>query len=504
MPRHRPEAARVTVLGRLEGVGRAEAVANRLRDAIQLGLLRPGEQLPSEMRLAGDVGVSTVTLREALASLRQEGLIVTRRGRGGGTFVLGADEPRRDYLFERLHEMSIDELRDVADIRTAIAGTSARLAARRASRSDLDRLEQHRQALAHAITPEEQRRADGRFHIEIAAMSRSSRLTREEMSYQAAFGPLIWLALNDSGAVAHVLSEHDPVADAIRRGDPKTAQARMESHVEFDHAQIIELHRALFAPARPRGSRLALDQVMRAVEDLVEEVFRSIDETRDAFIEAHRAKVNAAATFRRDDLTPIRDLSRSHLERHAELLAGTGVVCALDLLADAPRWLDWLCPAGPGQSHLLTVSLDPSDPEYYDYENAAWFDVPLRTRRRSVFGPFLDYSGTDQHILTLTEPVFDGDRFLGVAGADISIGGLEANLYPVFTSGPDNLLLVNDEARVILSMASSVVPGELLPEPERSLVLGRDESSGARTWLNRSRALPWALVRLRGGEELDG
>jgi DNA-binding GntR family transcriptional regulator len=67
--------------------GRREAVARRLGGAIALGLLGDGEQLPSEQELATSLNVSTVTLRDALADLRQKGLVETRRGRGGGSFV---------------------------------------------------------------------------------------------------------------------------------------------------------------------------------------------------------------------------------------------------------------------------------------------------------------------------------------------------------------------------------------------------------------------------------
>ena len=87
-----------TLFAPLDEGGRAETVARRLAKAIRLGLLLDGERLPAESHLAGQFGVSTVTLREALASLRQMGLVETRRGRRGGSFVRAPDDPQSARL----------------------------------------------------------------------------------------------------------------------------------------------------------------------------------------------------------------------------------------------------------------------------------------------------------------------------------------------------------------------------------------------------------------------
>ncbi|HEX9042935.1 MAG TPA: winged helix-turn-helix domain-containing protein, partial [Trebonia sp.] len=77
----------VSLISPLAAAGRADEVVQRVSQAIQLGLFVDGEQLPPETDFAAQLGVSAMTLREALASLRQRGLVETRRGRTGGTFV---------------------------------------------------------------------------------------------------------------------------------------------------------------------------------------------------------------------------------------------------------------------------------------------------------------------------------------------------------------------------------------------------------------------------------
>src|ERR1700760_3855909 len=78
-----------------------EITVSRLAQAIRLGLVPVGERLPPERELAERLQVSRVTLREAIGALREAGLLESRRGRSGGTFVVRAtadpsDNPTAD------------------------------------------------------------------------------------------------------------------------------------------------------------------------------------------------------------------------------------------------------------------------------------------------------------------------------------------------------------------------------------------------------------------------
>lgn len=64
-----------------------EETVERLLQAIRLGVVGAGERLPSERELAERLGVSRVTLREAIRALSDAGYVESRRGRYGGTFV---------------------------------------------------------------------------------------------------------------------------------------------------------------------------------------------------------------------------------------------------------------------------------------------------------------------------------------------------------------------------------------------------------------------------------
>jgi DNA-binding FadR family transcriptional regulator len=83
----------VSLISPLASAGRAEEVVQRVSQAIQLGLFVDGEQLPPEAEFAAQLGVSAMTLREALAALRQQGLVRKRL-----IFIMGAREWHRRAL----------------------------------------------------------------------------------------------------------------------------------------------------------------------------------------------------------------------------------------------------------------------------------------------------------------------------------------------------------------------------------------------------------------------
>ncbi len=132
--------SRTGLLWPLTQGARADSVAKRISRAIQLGLLPDGEQLPAEAEFAAQMGVSPMTLREAFSILREQGLVETRRGRTGGTFVRGLSEPPIEALWQRLGSMTVTELRDISDGQCACEGMAAMLAAERAPQMTVRRL----------------------------------------------------------------------------------------------------------------------------------------------------------------------------------------------------------------------------------------------------------------------------------------------------------------------------------------------------------------------------
>jgi DNA-binding FadR family transcriptional regulator len=224
----------------LPALERADTIAQRISTAISLGMLREGERLPAESELSDMFGVAGATLRDALASLRDQGIVETRRGRSGGTFVVKAPPAARDLMRRYLAETSIAELRDLGDEHAAIAAATVRLACGRADPQDVDRLEQLARAQAKAETPEARARADSRFHIELAVAAQSPRLMGSEIRLQGEISQILWTPLAGEFDVEAVAAEHLQLVHAVRHDDPDTAQRLALEHTRRNIYHLID------------------------------------------------------------------------------------------------------------------------------------------------------------------------------------------------------------------------------------------------------------------------
>jgi DNA-binding FadR family transcriptional regulator len=183
-----------------------------------------------------------MTLRESISTLRDRGLVETRRGRNGGTFVKRSLEPPEEPDLARLTEVSVSTLRDTADEQLAITGVAARLAAERAAPRSLRRILAAVDDLMAATTRGARIKADSRFHIEIAIATRSERLVRREVALQAEMTGMLWLPHLRPADVAAIVDEHHEIAEAIAAEDGEGAQRAAERHVRGNLRRLTAAH----------------------------------------------------------------------------------------------------------------------------------------------------------------------------------------------------------------------------------------------------------------------
>lgn len=231
--------AKTAVFAQLAGGGRVEQIVQRLTDAIVLGVLTPGERLPSEAQLAKRFGVALVTAREGLGVLRDNRLVETRRGRDGGSFVMPPDAPASGFITARLSGLSLVDLQDAGLYFSVISAGAAERAASRTSAQDAEHL-QGWLAAADYSTTGTARRAAGGFHLELAVLSQSARLVREQIRLQAEFGPLLWFGLRDAGDRERSARYHAAVALALVERRPADARDLVTAHLEHTIGRLLD------------------------------------------------------------------------------------------------------------------------------------------------------------------------------------------------------------------------------------------------------------------------
>jgi Cache domain len=201
-------------------------------------------------------------------------------------------------------------------------------------------------------------------------------------------------------------------------------------------------------------------------------------------------------SLRRDDFAALRPLVAALLEDHAGLAAGAGVVLAPQMLADAPRCIEWWWTDRNGRVVPLDVDTDPESAEFYDYTTTEWYREPERTGAATLAGPYVDFICTHEYTFTLAAPVRSAGRFIGVAATDILATQVERLVLPGLCrlgtpAGGHAVVLASGHGRVIASTSASLPPGAALPRlPQASgcaTLAGPGEGPAPRL-------LPWSLL----------
>jgi DNA-binding GntR family transcriptional regulator len=189
-----------------------EQVKNLLLERIMSGRYAPGERLV-ETRIAQELGTSQAPVREALRELELLRLVESESFRG--TWV---------------REVSDEELTEVYPIRAALEEVAARAAAERLG-GDVAALEREIDGMATARTLTEQVEHDVRFHELIVQASGNRRLLELWKSLEVESRTAI-TALRTGLAATAAARLHEPILEALRRGDPEEAGRQIRSHVE--------------------------------------------------------------------------------------------------------------------------------------------------------------------------------------------------------------------------------------------------------------------------------
>lgn len=230
---HRGRHASAAVFRPVRTRNAFEETVERLLQAIRLGVAAPGERLPAERELAARLGVSRVTLREAIRAVADAGYVESRRGRYGGTFVAedlpGLPRPRRGAT------PSGADLEDVLTLRRVLeCGAAETAATRTLSPADRQHLRVRLTGVAEVAKGEEAeyRRRDSRLHLAIAEVTASPSLTTAVADVRTKVNELLDAIPLLAANIEHSNEQHSSIVEAILSGDGPAARAAMDEHLE--------------------------------------------------------------------------------------------------------------------------------------------------------------------------------------------------------------------------------------------------------------------------------
>lgn len=250
----RLQVAALTPIGE---AGRTEMVVERLTNSMYAGAFATGERLPSEQELGRLLGVSVVTVREALVTLRSAGLITTRRGRGGGSFVA------IDHLDAELRNakilMSMPRV-TVADLGLhyeMISASCTELACLRATDFELQVIREILETI-HDLPRDAWRSRVTDMQLELASLSQSVSLTDEHVRVQSRYTPLLALQDADSGAREATEAHLEAQIEAILDEDIERARSIVRAGIRESTNWLVTFRQSLVAHSTDEAIRYEL------------------------------------------------------------------------------------------------------------------------------------------------------------------------------------------------------------------------------------------------------
>lgn len=213
-----------------------ELVFEALREAIIHGRLQPGERL-MEIQLADELGVSRTPVREAIRKLELEGFVVMIPRKGA-------------YVAD----ITLKEISDVFEIRGALEGLAAELAAERATEEEIECMERLLVELAAVIERKDLQKIveiDTRFHETLYASSRNERLSQLISLLREQIQRFRTKTMTHPARMKVALEEHRALVEALSARDPALSRRLSQEHIQSAESSLM----SLLAAEEKKGKR---------------------------------------------------------------------------------------------------------------------------------------------------------------------------------------------------------------------------------------------------------
>jgi GntR family transcriptional repressor for pyruvate dehydrogenase complex len=223
----------------LSSSSRVDELTDRLITAIAIGDYLPGSKLPPERDLAAALKVGRMTVRAAISRLVDRGLLVTQRGRQGGSFVTENWSASSDGSVQRTLSAKWDSLRDTCDAVSRLQGTISRAAAENRTDDDVAKLGDCLAAFRDAQSGLESQRSDALLHLAIASAAHNETLQGVlfdlESAVSIAAPAHLWGSPGGMREMeARALADHEMLVAAITEGRADDASRIAREHAKID------------------------------------------------------------------------------------------------------------------------------------------------------------------------------------------------------------------------------------------------------------------------------
>lgn len=195
----------------------------------------------------------------------------------------------------------------------------------------------------------------------------------------------------------------------------------------------------------------AIDAVHRHLEETAHEIPKHLS-LRDGLIDAPTPAAVKWIHSRAQDL----------LTNHT-IVHGAGVILNIERAVIPRQCILWQIREGEGFTDYQ-FDLEGSGTNVYDYRQQPWYATPNITNRPATVGPYLDYAGVDEFIVTLTAPYLDSHGMVALGGADLAVESLQQRLLSETRGTSAEFVLANSEGRILGANTAQFLPGEKIDE----------------------------------------
>jgi GntR family transcriptional repressor for pyruvate dehydrogenase complex len=217
----------------------SEILQRQLLDSFASGYYQAGQQLPTEQQLAEMFEVSRSSVREALQSLKNLGIVDVRPGRGSYLKQVEPSDVVKPSVVAGL--ISPSTALDLFEARGTVEPTLAAFAAKRATREELEAMDAFLLGYQSALAARQRvSELSATFHLRVAKLAHSpvlARFVESLLEILAARGEFIE---GQPGFLDWEFESHLAVYKAIQSGDDRTASKTMMSHLVASTNKYLE------------------------------------------------------------------------------------------------------------------------------------------------------------------------------------------------------------------------------------------------------------------------